>query len=82
MRAAHAEGGMPRVLHRLITESLSPGSAGERCMTAAATATAAAALPSTSTIAPPTGMSFVTANEIALLSACSAMHGSSEPVRW
>ena len=31
MRAAHAEGGMPRVLHRLITESAA--SAGERCMT-------------------------------------------------
>ena len=42
MRAAHAEGGMPRVLHRLIDGVRgAPGSAGERCMTAAATATAA-----------------------------------------
>ena len=44
MRAAHAEGGMPRVLHRLISGVRgAPGSAGQRCMTAAATATAAAA---------------------------------------
>ena len=49
-------------------------------MTATATATAAAVLPSTIRIAAGIDSSFVTANEIALLIACRAMQGSSEPV--
>ena len=82
MRAAHAEGGMPRVLHRLIEESAEAlGVLGTRRMTSAPTATAAVDVASTIAIAPPTGTSVVTTNEMPLLSACSAMHGSSEPVR-
>ena len=49
-------------------------------MTAAATATAAPVIARTIATAAGHGSDFVAANEIALLIACRAMHGSSEPV--
>ena len=73
----HAAGAAPP--HRGVCGS--PGSARTRRMTSAPTATAAVDVASTIAIAPPTGTSVVTTNEMPLLSACSAMHGSSEPVR-